>query len=672
MGALYNDLNDVLTPYANKINKLGFHKTALKYSAIEHGSTNLIECDEDKTSGGLSFKWNPDGSCLVNGSRSSSVALYLVGDSEGSYMPNGFVPGNTYNLMYSKVGGGTPNVHVRIVFYDESHTIISSYNAYSDYEFTIPQNATGISLALRVSGGTVVNNETVKAVILNAKTNKELELELEETCSDVEIFKQTALKFSVSENVVPSNSNFDDYTTVGQYVVQTAAIARGITNIPEKAIGQLLVSKLTSNNTIIQIYIAKTPNMYIRYYAPSTGFSSWYSFDATNINQPIPYSWMIDNFSIHNPEEEKRYMIESVKDILDITITDTTDWVSETISGRLISASKIYDMWDELHARYPEYVDQGEIIGYSKDQNGSNYAPIKAYYIHPRNIYTSYGNVDVDVDYNNLPTIYMVAGTHGSESSPTWTLLSMFLKAFSTNSIYSNMLTGICYRIIPVLDIWSYDNKKRGLAAAYELNGDPKSDAIDGNGDILPIYDGNRQCVCLDDTNPSFASLNIPSYATEALALTTYINSHHFGEVVGDCFIDLHNCSYSLGYLTTTKPNIANMYNVMIDSLNKDWKKLTTFSNGDPVDYYSSNTGDHTQQRGKILAREPAINSYSWFFAKAYNSFSSNTLEVQQSDDRVCSNFAISKANDITARWINELLNAIRTVRIVDDFNNLS
>lgn len=452
-----------------------------------------------------------------------------------------------------------------------------------------------------------------------------------------------------------TGDDLNDYLTPGQWRVPSQAKAKSLLNKPRDFASTGLLTVLNTHNTnhVYQIIATNgTTNVWVRHIRIDIQqFDEWKSVVTADDSL---YSWQKPGFNIHSPSEEQEIMIETVEDYLGITIAGTTDWPKTDGNGnRIISASMIYQMWDSLRTKYPNYIDAGEVIGYSLDPDGNNYMPIKAYYIHPRLSYTS-GSNTININYDEMPTIYLTAGTHGGESTPTWNLFETFRRAFMTGTIYSELLTGVKFRVIPCLDCWSYDNKKRYLAAAYYSDGTQKV-----SDDALETYDANRQCICSDPSNPSYSNLTIPSFAKEAEALTNYMETHGFGSVDGDSYIDMHNCSYSLGYLTTDKSIIANAYNTMMDELAKDWKANTSWANGDAVDYYSGSTSDHSALHGKILARESVETSYAWFFEKAYPSFTSNIMEVQQTDGSAGNNYAIAKSLDITYRWFKYVKDTI-------------
>lgn len=458
----------------------------------------------------------------------------------------------------------------------------------------------------------------------------------------------------ISKTVLASGDDLNTYLTPGQFRISTTAIALSLKNKPATfdTTGILIVSNTHNENHVYQtIYTNGFTGVWTRHIRIDQNiFDEWKSL----VDAGGSYNWQEPKFLIHSPREEKADMLSVFEEYLEQTITNTHYWATVGDGIRNASSVMIYSLWDKLQQKYPEYIDAGEVIGYSLDPNGDNYQPVKAYYIHPRLV----DGRDSAIPYNAWQTVYITAGTHGVESSPTWNLFAIFRRAFLTGTIYSDFLNGIKYRVIPCLSRWSYDHFKRYLAAAYNADGTQRVPDAD-----LPLYDANRMCICSGST-PSYGTLQIPLYATEAKALTDYLENNGFGANGKDVYLDLHNCSYSLGYMTSDILPIRYAFNGMMDTLAKDWLANATYSNGDPIDYYETSTIDHFALNGKILGLESIENSYAWFFEKAYSPYSSNILEVQASDDNTaispCNEYAIAKGLDITYRWIKYICDHIK------------
>lgn len=462
------------------------------------------------------------------------------------------------------------------------------------------------------------------------------------------------LNASIDIPALNYNDDLNTYLTPGQWRVTSQAMAKSLINKPEgfASTGEMLIFNTHNNNHVYQVIVSNgLTNIWTRHIMISTSnFDKWKSLIDANDNS---YSWERAGFLLHDPKEETKEMVDTFEEYLNETITNTTDWVATTDGVFNVTGAKIQSLWDELQTRFPEYIEAGETIGYSKNPDGTNYAPIKAYHIHPRKTYTTWEGTTINIAYDTIPTIFLCAGTH-SEPTPTWNLFTIFKRAFEMGTAYSDILNNVQFRIIPCLDIWSYDHGKRYSPAAYDMDGEPLPNAIDPDtGEIKEMYDNNRQCICSNMSSPSYSNLQLYSFATEAKALTDYVQSCGFS--ANDIFIDLHNCSYSLGYEASTDLTLQHKFNLVMDELAKDWLVKSTFANGDPVDYYASSTSDHTRQRGKILGRSATATTYAWFFGKAYNT-KSNLLEVQSTDGTRGSNYAFAKGLDITYRWLKFLL----------------
>ena len=470
---------------------------------------------------------------------------------------------------------------------------------------------------------------------------------------------------------VSSGDDLNTYLTEGEWRIPSAAVAKTLLHRPAgmASTGRLKVVYTHNTNHVFQIITLNQPEQILARHIriDEEVYESWMTM-LTPSHGSI-YSWENKNFLLHSPPEEQAYMQEQLAKI-GISVSTMSEWKNDETK---ITSETVYQLWDALQAKYPEYIDPGETIGYSLDTTGANYEPVKAYYIHPRLHFvqgqnpgsprditfgpnTAGGGTPRTYAYDpNTPTIYITAGTHGNERIPTWHLYAFFSRAFSGGTIYSDVLNGVCFRVVPCLDRWCFDNKKRYLAAAYNADGTPREDALDDDGNILEIYDANRQCICSDMSNPSYSTLQIASYATEARALTNYMQANNFANNPKDCYLDWHNNNYSLGYLTTDKMEIAYLYNTMVNNLALDWLQHSTYMSGKEVRYYDNDSSvDYV--RGKILAYGSTKKSYAWFFEHAYSPYTSNIFETQATDNStnlaVGSSYAAAKAMDFVYRWM--------------------
>lgn len=84
--------------------------------------------------------------------------------------------------------------------------------------------------------------------------------------SDVNGILQNALFVGGTITLIPSNSNFNDYITMGNYRVQNVTTARTIANIPVQEPGRLTVMSLNSTANFAQIYYPiNSRKIYYRY-----------------------------------------------------------------------------------------------------------------------------------------------------------------------------------------------------------------------------------------------------------------------------------------------------------------------------------------------------------------------------------------------------------------------
>lgn len=595
---------------------------------------------------GITFTHNDDNTWTITGTATATAIKTLYGSINEMVEELGI--GKRYYVKNNSTSG---KARLSIQGYANG-SLVWNLPFTEDGVADLPNDTVdGIRIVIAISSGVTIN-ETIKVEVLTAPTNEDL-------ANDLDVVNDTIEKLltlsPINKDALQANDDLNTYLTAGQWRIPSQAVVRTLVNKPldYTGTGVLIVANTHNDNHVYQVLATNySTNVWIRHIRiDEQVYDDWRSI--LGGAEKSYFTWETSDFLVHSPQEEFTDMISTVKEYLDKDITDTNAWGTHPNNYRNISSFDIYAMWDKLQTEYPDYIGAGEIIGYSLNPDGSNYAPVKAYYIHPR---LKYGN-NINIEYEDMPTIYITAGTHGVEASPTWNLFAIFRRAFLTGTIYSHFLKGMKFRVIPCLSRWSYDHFKRYLAAAYDSNGTqivPDSD--------LPLYDPNRQCIVTNVSNPTYASLNIPSYATEAKALTDYLENHNFSYNRGDCFIDLHNCSYSLGYLTTDNSNIAHKYNVMVDDLAKDWLVNSPWKNGDVADYYSTSTTNHFVLGGKILANNSIVNSFAWFFEHAYNPYSSNVLEVQQYDEQACERWAIAKGLDMTYRWLKEIIESINTI----------
>lgn len=82
---------------------------------------------------------------------------------------------------------------------------------------------------------------------------------------------------AINADTIPENADFDNYTTQGNYKVATVAIAKTISNIPDRLSGRLTVISTTESTYLIQKFEtnSSTPRIYVRTYMKGT-WNAWF------------------------------------------------------------------------------------------------------------------------------------------------------------------------------------------------------------------------------------------------------------------------------------------------------------------------------------------------------------------------------------------------------------
>lgn len=182
----YSDLKDTITKYNS-------------YDILKDVGTF-----ENGTSGGVTYTWNADKTaCTAVGTTTTISVKNLYNDQT---LPSGMVNGETYII---KVSTTNPNLLLEINAYNGSTSILDLLIT-ENIIYTVPAEATRLLIRLRTrhtSSSSSTVNDTISVQILNAKTNKELESELEE--------KTSAINYKLGLPVRQYMQIFPKYTTIG-------------------------------------------------------------------------------------------------------------------------------------------------------------------------------------------------------------------------------------------------------------------------------------------------------------------------------------------------------------------------------------------------------------------------------------------------------------------------
>ena len=169
----------------------------------------LVLCDHtDTTSHGVSCTFNSDGSASLDGTATGSNAMFNLFFDQNA-LPTWAVPGKTYYGFCTQQNDVIFEVYTYLngVFQNEWR-----FNSVSEpFPFTIPSDANGMLIRLRVLQGTTVNR-TVKIHINSGLTNEQLSA----AAGDNIQYK----------GIYPNSDSLDDVSETGLYLL-TGNSSRG-------------------------------------------------------------------------------------------------------------------------------------------------------------------------------------------------------------------------------------------------------------------------------------------------------------------------------------------------------------------------------------------------------------------------------------------------------------
>ena len=166
-GTTYPTAGDAVRGQVSKL------KSALKDYNAYNKLSDLTHLS--RTHNGITWLWN-NNDCTVTGTASAVENIDFY--SSANAMPNGFVAGGTYSLVYN-----SNNINFIVYAYvDSSPQII--LNTKISGTFTIPANATGMIIRLNITNGTTVN-EIISPYILTAPSNQMLSEQIKNNTDDI-------------------------------------------------------------------------------------------------------------------------------------------------------------------------------------------------------------------------------------------------------------------------------------------------------------------------------------------------------------------------------------------------------------------------------------------------------------------------------------------------------
>lgn len=276
-----NDIQNEIVNNSTKILEVKDDSTEaideLKGALIDYNCLDAFAflSPSSKTSSGVYFGWNEDGSCRVVGTATSEAYVYLF-YNYNDFAPF-FAPGSALRLKVNI----TTNTVLKIWFY-KNNTYYTGYSLSEDTDITVPSDAEGLVIRLQVNPGVSVD-ETVKWTALTTYTNAELYALLKQNVLDKRLFASDNSALPGCDlNTIRSGAHFlvDDqtYTNAPSY------------NGNPVASGYLIVYHISYS--CLQIFYAYTGGIIWKRRMTSWGeWQSWIQVTGTTNNYNNNYTF---------------------------------------------------------------------------------------------------------------------------------------------------------------------------------------------------------------------------------------------------------------------------------------------------------------------------------------------------------------------------------------------
>lgn len=178
---LYSDLNEVLTPYAQRIKGLAAVNDEIKADLAHFGYvapassrytgnnllTNLLH--ENKTQAGVTYTWNESTSTWsVSGTSTGTSFTNLYNGLTTLSLPNGIEASGTYYVEYEPSDN---NIEIECIWYNANKTLIEINRISKSTYITIPENTVGCIIRIRVFSENTANGTTSNPKIYLAVDN---------------------------------------------------------------------------------------------------------------------------------------------------------------------------------------------------------------------------------------------------------------------------------------------------------------------------------------------------------------------------------------------------------------------------------------------------------------------------------------------------------------------
>lgn len=152
-------------------------------------------------------------------------------------------------------------------------------------------------------------------------------------------------------------------------------------------------------------------------------------------------------------------------------------YISETYPHTDMSNYKspqLYEIYDELVKKYPNIIKREENIG-----NGSDGADLRQYSIRFQNpVFTrTEGSISPNLwnEEFEYTTALIISGVHGDEKTASYGLALAVKELVESNEPWAKFIKSNCIlKIVPLVNVWGYDNNSRNNYNGVNINRDAK------------------------------------------------------------------------------------------------------------------------------------------------------------------------------------------------------
>ena len=250
---------------------IGDSLSALRFSLEDIGHYNYA-CDANKqetTTAGVTFTADGNEYTAVGTTGSSGVCSYALFNER---QLKTFERGKTYHFVLEN---STDDIYLQLYKY-VSGSLVGVNFSFSDSWITIPSDADGIQLRIRVSNGKTVNN-TVLLKIYGGYTPEEL-LEAIDALS-ISVDEKLAKKLGFVR-VLNSSDDLNTFQETGAYLWLSSSHPTNIPNASSNSI-MIVIHAFGPAGFVLQTVHTNSGKMYQRMMgSPSTGWLRWFEISA--------------------------------------------------------------------------------------------------------------------------------------------------------------------------------------------------------------------------------------------------------------------------------------------------------------------------------------------------------------------------------------------------------